>query len=79
MYYEIKEPLLSFLKKENLLKKFMDNINVPDAGYTIEINDVCDAFVWDKTEEGHQYWLDVQNKFDKECHENDSWITRTKK
>ncbi len=69
--------LLKFLIKEKALGKFVSNNTFEDKwvikGYTDAIKKgqvpadrlILAAFVWNETEEGHDFWEDLHQRFEK--------------
>lgn len=61
--FTIRPELESFLRKEKLLKKFSNNINLyTDKNCTLF--DISSSFLWDNTPEGFAFWYNISNKYD---------------
>ena len=59
--------LVAFLKKEGVIRKFITNIQNADWGHTtkkvFKIRGIDTAFTWLDTPEGHDYWDDIDEKY----------------
>ena len=70
----MKERFIEFLKNQGVYEKFLDNFNGQNATLTFEdfLNTQTDpqeyvywGFVWDETNEGREYWENL----------DDEWVT----
>ena len=63
----IGEDLIEFLKKEGVIKKFINNVKNADWSETarklITINGIGHAFEWIETPEGHEFWENINAKY----------------
>jgi hypothetical protein len=58
------------LDKDNADRFFANMENqqpvIDSSGEVLENEFLYSAFVWEKSNEGHVYWMDIQDKLDKE-------------
>jgi len=64
-----------YLDKDNAEKFFANMANQevsidPSTVNVFENEFLYSAFIWEKSNEGHNYWMDIQDKLDKE----NGWI-----
>ena len=61
--FEIEKSLHTFLKKKRVLSKFIRNIEELNAGEIGIIQEIGDAFLWESSPEGYNFWYELDKKF----------------
>lgn len=63
----VDDRLEKFLKDNNAYEAFCENVN-NDYGWNDEdkgvFRDVDEAFIWDSSKQGYDYWDNLRDKFD---------------
>ena len=62
--FEIEKSLHTFLKKKRALSKFVRNTKEFNTGEIGIIQDIWDAFLWEGSPEGYNFWCELDNKFE---------------
>ena len=63
--FEIEKSLHTFLKKKRALTKFVRNTSELGRHKTgTIIRDIADAFIWEGSPEGHEFWWELNNEFE---------------
>lgn len=80
-----KKVLFKFLKENNIYVSYIKNLSKSYNNNNKQINELINdinflkspisgAFIWDNTNEGHIFWLDMSSKYSKYCSINKNKI-----